>query len=94
MGALSHHCDLRTFAGGVADQRSEAVEERAIVFGSGRGLRMVLHREDWQLFVRQPFHAAIREIEMADVEATAGGQRRRVYLEIVILRGNGDDAST
>jgi hypothetical protein len=53
---------------------------------------MILDGKDGKLRVGQPFDTSVREIDVADVEAGSGRNGSGVDLEVVVLRGDGDDA--
>src|SRR5262249_4273852 len=74
--------------GSTLDKLRKAVEEIAIVLGARSRLRVILYREDRQCLMRQPLDAAIRKVDVADVKRTWGGQACRIYLEVMVLRGD------
>src|SRR5690348_11995974 len=72
----------------------ELVEEVLVVLRAGRGFGVELHRENGQRVVRQPLDAAVREIDMADVEAAGRRDALRLDLKVMVLRRDGDTART
>jgi hypothetical protein len=52
-------------------KRQETIEEITTVVRAGRGLRMVLHREDWQRAVFYAFDRAVVQVHVR--ESQVGG---------------------
>src|SRR5262245_33293310 len=66
-----------------AHRGDEAVEQVAAVLRAGRGLGVVLHREDRLAGHRQAFERAVEQRDMGGLDA--GGQRIGHYREAVVL---------
>src|SRR4051812_38322517 len=78
------------FAGfALLDEFVEIEEERIGVVRAGGGFRVILHREDREIFVAQAFDRVVVEVDLGDKGATFC-ERLWIGGETVILRGNGD----
>ena len=54
----------------------------------GRGLRMILNRNDWQSFVTHAFNALVVEVYVSDFDF--GRQAVGFHRKAVVVRGNLD----
>ena len=66
-------------------RHDEPVEDGERVERAGRALGVVLDRLDRQLAVAQPLDGAVVEVDLADPEADAAGQRLADDLDLVVL---------
>src|SRR6266542_3421408 len=69
----------------------EPVEDRQGIERARRALRVVLDRLDREIAVAESLNGAVVEIDLADPEATGGGQRLGDDSHLVILGGDLDE---
>src|SRR5947207_10041716 len=75
----------------LVDEFGELIEKVGGVVRPGRGLGVILHTEDRQLFVAHSFDGAVVEIDVGYFDF--GRKRLRIDGESVVLRSDGDPAA-